>query len=91
MLIKQNHPILLQHPFLSLPSSSTNYQQLTIIIKKKGLNLLHPINKKSVTSFEITDFTNLPDNQINALLPPCAFVHSGIRKSAHFSLYPARR
>ncbi|MFB1145304.1 hypothetical protein, partial [Escherichia coli] len=35
LLIKQNHPILLQHPFLSLPSRSTNYQQLTIIIKKK--------------------------------------------------------
>ncbi|EOX7151140.1 hypothetical protein ACPVBR_001336, partial [Escherichia coli] len=35
LLIKQNHPILLQHPFLSLPSSSTNYQQLTIIIKKR--------------------------------------------------------
>ncbi|EPS3690178.1 hypothetical protein ACVEGM_003136, partial [Escherichia coli] len=34
LLIKQNHPILLQHPFLSLPSRSTNYQQLTIIIKK---------------------------------------------------------
>ncbi|WP_426203153.1 hypothetical protein, partial [Shigella boydii] len=34
-LIKQNHPILLQHPFLSLPSRSTNYQQLTIIIKKR--------------------------------------------------------
>ncbi len=35
LLIKQNHPILLQHPFLSLPSRSTNYQQLTIIIKKR--------------------------------------------------------
>ena len=58
---------------------------------KIGFSPFHPINKKSVTSFEITDFTNLPDNQINALLPPCAFVHSGIRKSAHFSLYPARR
>ena len=35
LLIKQNHPILLQHPFLSLPSRSTNYQQITIIIKKR--------------------------------------------------------
>ncbi|EOA1036364.1 hypothetical protein ACHMXO_004415, partial [Escherichia coli] len=35
LLIKQNHPILPQHPFLSLPSSSTNYQQVTIIIKKR--------------------------------------------------------
>lgn len=90
LLIKQNHPILLQHPFYP-------YLPAALIINnlpsppKIGFSPFHPINKKSVTSFEITDFTNLPDNQINALLPPCAFVHSGIRKSAHFSLYPARR
>ncbi|EGE2518613.1 hypothetical protein DRW31_14755 [Shigella dysenteriae] len=35
LLIKQNHLILLLPPFLSLPSSRTNYQQLTIIIKKR--------------------------------------------------------
>ncbi|WP_207212491.1 hypothetical protein, partial [Escherichia coli] len=35
LLIKQNHPILLQHPFLSLPSSSTNYQQLTFTSKNR--------------------------------------------------------
>ncbi len=63
LLIKQNHLIFPATTlFLSLPSRSTNYQQITIIIKKKGQNLLHPINKKSVTSFEITDFTNLPNN-----------------------------
>ncbi|WP_212668532.1 hypothetical protein, partial [Escherichia coli] len=35
LLTKQNHPILLQHPFLSLPSSSTNYQQLTFTSKNR--------------------------------------------------------
>lgn len=91
LLIKQNHLIFLLSPFFILTfSSSTNYQQLTFTSKNR-VSPFHPINKKSATSFEITDLTNLPDNQINALLPPCAFVHSGIRKSAHFSLYPARR
>ncbi len=89
LLIKQNHPILLQHPFYP-------YLPAALIINnlpsppKIGFSPFHPINKKSVTPDEITDFTNLPNNQINALLPPCAFVHSGIRKSAHFSLYPAQ-
>ena len=35
LLIKHNHPILLQHPFLSLPSSSTNYHQLTFTSKNR--------------------------------------------------------
>ncbi|AXM04568.1 hypothetical protein DKG79_10700 [Escherichia fergusonii] len=36
LLIKQNHLIFLLQPFLSLPSRSINYQQLTIIIKKRS-------------------------------------------------------
>ncbi|WP_213058445.1 hypothetical protein, partial [Escherichia coli] len=43
LLIKQNHPILLQHPFLSLPSSSTNYQQLTFTSKNRVFTV--PPNK----------------------------------------------
>ena len=46
LLIKQNHPILLQHPFLSLPSSSTNYQQLTFTSKNRVFTV--PPHKQKV-------------------------------------------
>ncbi len=91
LLIKQNHLIFLLSPFFILTFSAALIINNLPSPPKIGFSPFHPINKKSATSFEITDLTNLPDNQINALLPPCAFVHSGIRKSAHFSLYPARR
>lgn len=84
LLIKQNHLIFLLSPFLSLPFPAALIINNLPSPPKIGFSPFHPINKKSVTSFEITDFTNLLNNQINALLPPCAFVHSGIRKSAHF-------
>ncbi len=88
LLIKQNHPILLQHPFLSLPSSSTNYQQLTFTSKNRVFTV-PPINKKSVT---LTRLRTSP-TYLTIRLMRCfrlVLVHSGIRKSAHFSLYPAQ-
>ncbi|PDV45767.1 hypothetical protein BER14_07110 [Escherichia coli] len=63
LLIKQNHLIFLLPPPFFILTFQLHYLSTTYHHhQKKGLNLLHPINKKSVTSFEITDFTNLPNN-----------------------------
>ncbi len=44
LLIKQNHPILLQHPFYPYLPAALIINNLPSSLKK-GLNLLHPINK----------------------------------------------